>query len=203
MDEGMSKPMNAGEMSVTDSDDILNKIAAELVCKLSLKLPTDPVIANDGCIYEKRELVASNSDSGDSIEYKPCSQIKRVIDLLLDSGKIDDKYIKGSLVDDSQEKDTNAHNYSSIRSKAEGGDVDSMVELAELYLNGKCTDKDENTAYRWFKKASEQDCETSIARVGDCLLAGVGVEQDYQEGYMTLIESANEGGGEKVYFFLI
>lgn len=187
--------MNAGEMSVTDSDDILNKIASELVCKLSLKLPDDPVVAHDGCIYEKRELVASNSD-GDSMEYKPCSQIKRVIELLLDSGKIDDKFIKSS-VDDAQEKDTNAHNYSSIRTKAEDGDTDSMIKLAELYLSGEGVDQDEKASYRWFEKASENDCDTGTARVGDCLLSGLGVEQDYQEGYMTLIESANEGGGEK------
>ena len=199
MNEGsMSKPsVKVGEMAVTDSEDILNKIAAELVCKLSLKLPKDPIIANDGYIYEKRELMASNSDSGDSMKYKPCSQIKRVIELLIESGKIDDKYIKGSSVNDAQEKDTNTQNYSSIRSKAEGGDVDSMVELAELYLSGESIDKDEKAAYRWFEKASEQDCDTGIARVGDCLLAGVGVEQDYQEGYMTLVESANEGEGEK------
>jgi len=191
----------AGEMSESDSA-VLNKIAAELVCKLSLKLPTDPVIANDGCIYEKRELVASNSDSGDSIEYKPCSQIKRVIELLLDSGKIDDKYIKRNSVDDTQENDIGTQqNYSTIRSKAESGDADSMIKLAELYLIGKGTDKDEKAGYRWFEKASEQGCETSIARVADCLLAGLGEEQDYQEGYQTLIESASEGGGKYQYTF--
>jgi len=195
MGKDRSKPVNAGEMPVTDSD-ILNKIASELVCKLSLKLPTDdPVVANDCCIYERQELV-TNSD-GDSMEYRSCSQIKRVIDLLLSSGKIDDKYIKGSSVNDAQEKDTNTQNYSTIRTKAEGGDVDSMVELAELYLSGKGVDKDEKAAYRWFEKASEQECQTGIARVGDCLFAGIGVEQDYQEGYQTLIESASEEGGEK------
>ena len=202
MDEGMSKPINAGEMSVTDSDDILNKIAAELVCKLSLNLPTDdPVVADDGCIYERRELVA-NSTIEDSMEYKPCSQIKRVIELLLDSGKIDDKYIKRSSVDDTQEKDINTQNYSTIRTKAEGGDVDSMIELAELYLTGKGVDQDKKAAYRWFKKASEQDCITGTARVADCLLVGIGVEQDYQEGYQTLIESAIEGGGKYQYTFI-
>ena len=196
MDEGMSKPMNAGEMSGTDSDDILNKIAVELLCKLSLKLPDDPVVADDGCIYERRELVA-NSTIEDSMEYKPCSQIKRVIELLLDSGKIDDKYLPRS-VDDTQKKDTNTQNYSAIRTKAEEGDVDSMVELAELYLTGKGVDQDEKAAYRWFKKASE----AGIARVADCLLVGVGVEQDYQEGYQTLIESAIEGGGKYQYTFI-
>ena len=196
MDEDRSKPVKAGKMSVTDSDDILNKIASELVCKLSLKLPKDePVVANDGCIYERQELV-TNSDSGDRIEYTPCSQIKRVIELLLDSGEIDDKYLPRS-VDDTQEKDISTHNYSAIRTKAEEGDVDSMVELAELYLTG--IDQDEKAAYRWFKKASEQDCETGTARVGDCLLAGIGVEQDHQEGYMTLIELASEGGGKCQY----
>ena len=119
MDKDRSKPVNAGEMSVTDSD-ILNKIASELVCKLSLKIPTDdPVVSNDGCIYERQDLV-TNSD-GDSMEYRSCSQIKRVIDILLSSGKIDDKYIKGSSVNDTQEKDTNTQNYSTIRTKAEGG----------------------------------------------------------------------------------
>lgn len=162
----------------------INSIAAEL-CYQS-KLPVDPVIADDGIIYERHELESKANAKG----FYPSTQLKRVIEILIASGKLDEKYVEGRgkdiLESNASEDDVKSKqtiDLATIKAKAEEGDTDSMVELGELYLNGEVIQRDAKKAYYWFALASEQEHEMATARKADCLLAGLGVEQDKDGGH--------------------
>lgn len=210
-------PMNAANTNTAAADDskdpkdhtqdeafasCINSIAAEL-CDQS-KLPIDPVIADDGIIYE-RQTLESNANVG----FYPSSQLKRVIEILIASGKLDEKYVEGRgkdiLESNASEDDVKSKqtiDLATIKAKAEEGDTDSMVELGELYLNDEVMQRDTKTAYSWFALASEEEHEMATARKADCLLAGLGVKQDKDEGYQILVEASSEGSG-KPYFHLL
>ena len=168
----------------------INSIAAEL-CYQS-KLPVDPVIADDGIIYERHELESKANAKG----FYPSTQLKRVIEILIASGKLDEKYVEGNGNDILEEASNDNLDLATIKAQAEEGDTDSMVELGELYLIGEVIQQDAKKAYYWFALASEQEHEMATARKADCLLAGLGVEQDKDEGHQILVEAATEGSGE-------
>ena len=137
----------------------INSIAAEL-CYQS-KLPEDPVIADDGIIYERQELESKTNTKG----FYTSSQLKRVMQILHASGKLDEKYKNKQSID-----------LSTIKAKAEGGNAESMVELGELYLNGEVIQRDSKAAYSWFALASEeQEHELATGRKADLLISGLGV----------------------------
>jgi len=89
----------------------------------------------------------------------------------------------------------------STKAKAEEGDVESMIEVAKMYLFGEGTPKDEREAFHWFDKASNYS-ETAIAWVADCYLLGLGVGKDFDEGCDYLFDSASGDEGESNMFCL-
>lgn len=95
---------------------------------------------------------------------------------------------------------------SETKLKAEQGDVDQMVILARWYLFGEQdgVDLDLSEGYFWSKKAGDEDSMTGKAYQGFCLVRGLGVERDWEDGYELLIEAANQdldtaGRGKQMY----
>ena len=175
-----------------------DKIAAELLCKLSRKLPNDPVVADNGSIYERSELesaIDSYEGNGNPKEFYPSSQIKRVIELLVSSGDVDEKYLGGRDKEIKLEGEGGTNNPLAAGTPDEeiesnSKDASSLVELGELCLNGIGLGKDEKKAYHCFCAASEKGNELGTARKADCILAGLGVQRDHDEGYSELVEAA-------------
>ena len=89
--------------------------------------------------------------------------------------------------------------FASTKVKADNRDVDSMIDLAKMYLFGEGTTKDEREAFYWFDKASDYS-NIAIAWVADCYLLGLGVEKDFDEGCDYLFDSASEDEGESNMF---
>jgi len=185
-----------------------NQIAAVFLCRLCNKLPVDPVVWHDGLVYEKSELeffIKENEII--PIKYYPSSQIKHVLKLLIEGGNIDERYVGDrdkenepeGITNDSHAKNTTAKNeekhdghFSLVKAKADAGDASYMVELGELYLKGSGTPKDEQVGYHWFDLASNVQNELGTARKADCLLAGLGVQQNTAEGQTILTEAVLE-----------
>jgi TPR repeat protein len=90
-----------------------------------------------------------------------------------------------------------------LEREAEAGNADSMVALGELYLKGACNETDTQNAYRWFEQASEKAHALGTARKADCLLAGLGVQRDVEEGHRLLLQAASEDdSGKKAQMLL-
>ena len=86
-----------------------------------------------------------------------------------------------------------------LKAKVEDGNAKSMVELGELYLKGGY----EQQAYHWFNQAAEKENALGTARKADCLLSGLGVPQNVEEGGRILLQAANEDGSGKQASILI
>jgi len=190
-------------------DAMINKIAAELLCSICKKLPNEPVIGDDGCIYDRSKI--------DNQKAFPSWQIKRVVDILVSTGSVNEKYLwvddqadgvelqasaershsKGNAPEKKSEDEPDE--FQIIKVKAEKGDISGMLKLGELYLKG--TKDDEKKGYYWFDKASrevDEGHDIGIARKADCLIAGLGVNQNSKEGRHILVQSGNEDGSGKI-----
>ena len=168
-----------------DSHQEFNSIAAELICSIDKTLPIDPVVSLDGRIFD-RSAVDSTTP------FYPSPNIKRVIEIVVGSGRVDEKYLgrwarrRKTEVEEAIEK-------------AEAGDADSMVKVGERYLKGDGIDQDETKGYEWFCKASEKDHVVGTTRKADCLIVGIGVEQDKDGGHQILLDAIADGDpGEKM-----
>mmetsp|Transcript_22351 Transcript_22351/g.42197 ORF Transcript_22351/g.42197 Transcript_22351/m.42197 type:complete len:158 (+) Transcript_22351:489-962(+) len=100
----------------------------------------------------------------------------------------------GLIAKNSPDEDEEYHDghFSLVKAKADAGDASYMVELGELYLKGSGTPKDEQVGYHWFDLASNVQNELGTARKADCLLAGLGVQQNTAEGQTILTEAVLE-----------
>lgn len=176
--------------------DVLNDIARELLCPLSNTLPIDPVLCQDGLVYEREDLEAlrrqSRAYSVPLISQSPFhSKLKCIIEKIVSSGKIDDAYLGGwaEKKQASSESTTIENALDPYEATAEG-DTRRMVESGEMCLKGEVVERDEELAYAYFERASENDDQIGAIRKADCLLTGTGVTKDIQDGYQTLVEAA-------------
>lgn len=59
---------------------------------------------------------------------------------------------------------------------AESGDAEAQFRMGCRYLDGNGVNKDEQTAYEWFEKSAEQDCEKAVFKLADYF----NVRKDYE-----------------------
>jgi hypothetical protein len=179
-------------LTLGDMGEIWNEIARELLCPLTKTLAVDPVLCEDGFVYEREalELLRSKSNPFSVPLIAKCpfhSKLKFIIEKLVSSGEVNQEY----LAQWTEKRQTSIESAIIVRVKgAKEGDTRCMLELAEMYLNGDVVERDEKKAYGYFEQASEKDNEIGTARKADCLLTGTGVDKDFKEGQKTLIEAA-------------
>lgn len=68
-----------------------------------------------------------------------------------------------------------------------------MHSLANFYLNGVVTNKDEKLAFEWFSKAIDLGNINSLNSLGDLYLSGIGVEEDVLKAYNAYYKAAEFG----------
>ena len=136
-----ARDADADAVDLTDDDSpekkhkvALNAIAEELICPITQELPVEPVLAEDGRIYEKKDLLqwfgtdreAKSPTTGDIIgtTLKPAPQVRNTIEALVKSGAIEGEIAEAwtkKLADETRVKEW--------RAKAEGGDGYAMYCL--------------------------------------------------------------------------
>lgn len=79
--------------------------------------------------------------------------------------------------------------FAACEQEAKLGNEVSQISLGKLLLAGKGAAKDEAQAYFWFCKAAEQENELAKMWKGHCLLYGLGVQKNEDEG-TTLLDNA-------------
>ena len=81
--------------------------------------------------------------------------------------------------------------FEEIKAKAERGDAQSQYELGAAYSFSQLgLVADEVEAYKWFRKAAEQNLAPAQYNLGICYFKGDGVAKDYVEAYKWLLLAA-------------
>ncbi len=71
-----------------------------------------------------------------------------------------------------------------LTSKAERGDVEAMVELAEVYCGGKNVDQDDQICGMWMKRAAEKGHVRAQYMLGRMYELGLGMRADPVRAYI-------------------
>ena len=175
----------------------INDVAADLVCPITQELPIEPVMAEDGKIYEKKAILEWLSRDATSPVTRarmgsrllPAIQTRNTIEALVKSGAIGDELTtawKQKLADVKLVKEMHA--------KAEGGDGSAMYRLGGWCNSGmNGLTKDDVQARAWYERSAAARHPKGMAAFGECLLLGIGGPQDNALGLVNVTEAAYLG----------
>jgi hypothetical protein len=141
-----------------DRKALMRVLTENLICPETKKLPFNPVIDEDGLVYD--------SSAQDGI---PSVQHKNLILASIDNDMIDDR----RLVEDWDKKLAEKKQADSLMAKAEKGDVGAMIEVAQNFESGSNGFfKDLKEAFKWYDKARSNGSVLGMASVGEMLCEG-------------------------------
>ena len=175
----------------------MNSIADEWVCPISQELPIDPVMAEDGKIYERAAIAKwlaehqRSPSTGMAMGTKlvPSPQVRNTLEHLVESGAIDgDKAVawKTKLKHEQEVKE--------LRAKADAGDADAMNTLGVSYTCGNAgLVKDQAQARAWFERSAELGHPEGMASFAHKLLKGFGGPSDPALGLVYATRAAEAG----------
>jgi len=185
--------------------------AEHLVCAITHELPVDPVTAEDGFIYEEREIsewIRKKQADEDAVtsprtnapmgtKLLPAVQVRNAIKDLVRNGVID-----GDLAKQWKSSMDDRETVEKAKKRAEDGDADAMFNLGNWYRDGQfgLTRNDEES-YKWYKQAADLKDTRGMVAAGWRLVTGVGVEKNVSHG-MVLVASAAEMGSDCACFHL-
>ena len=184
----------------------INGVAAELRCPITQELPFDPVMAEDGKIYERKAILEwfSKKDrpispsTGAVIGKKllPAVQTKNTIEMLVKSGAI-----VGELATAWTEKLEDEKEVKEMRAKAEGGDGEAMCRLGAWYEYGdNGLEEDEAHARAWYERSAATRNPSGMAAAGEFLLCGQGGPQNTALGLVMVAQAAELGSNLGAFF---
>ena len=181
----------------------INDAAKEFVCPITQELPVQPVMAEDGKIYEREAIVewfkkkATSPSTNAAIGPKlvPVVQVRNTIESLIQTGAIE-----GEIVEAWQKRLEFEKRVKEMRAKAEGGDGEAMQWMGVSYTYGQSVAKDDAQARAWFERSAAARNPKGLASFGDCLLDGTGGPQDFALGLVNMTEAAYLGSDFGAYY---
>ncbi len=143
-------------------------------------------------------LVAAHPPAGDNYhnEYEALSEEeqaaaeKRAAEL---SGK---RPYRSPFARDPKEVAAEKIEFSTMKAKAEQGDLKAQYRMITLYGMGQGTKLDLTEAARWCRKAAERGHPGAQFYLGEMLRQGVGVSEDSREAFSWYLKSAQQGSAE-------
>ena len=177
---------------------------AELVCPITFSLPVDPVIAEDGKVYERsaieewlkqqRKSPVTNLAMGTKL--LPALQVKNMIRAMVTSGAL-----TGDKVDAWKLKLEEEEEVAETRRWAEAGEGRAMYNLGVWYeLGKKGLAEDFAKAFEWYEKSHEAGNAAGTSGLGGCYLDGVGVPKCFARGATLLSEAALRGSKHACFY---
>ena len=148
----------------------------DLICPITLALLFDPVVAEDGRIYERSAIeqhIKTMQESSSALKSPvtnepmgprlfPTHPIRSLIERMVDNDEI-----QGELLDAWKEKQKEKKDFEEDKAKAENGNVVAMRYLGSLYFFGEKGAKiDLLLANQWLQKASDLGDIPSMAMLG-------------------------------------
>ena len=156
----------------------MNSIADEWLCPITQELPINPVMAEDGKIYERaaieewlrKQQRSPNTGAAMGTKLITSPQVRNTLEHLVGSGAIDgDRAMawKAKLADERKLQE--------LRAAADVGDADAMYKLGRVFGEGKYgLARNFKQARGWFGSAAELDHVRGMACFGEYLLKGLG-----------------------------
>ena len=181
----------------------INDVAADLVCPITQELPFDPVMAEDGKIYERNAIVkwlgrertspVTRAHMGRRII--PAIQTKNTISTLIKSGAIE-----GEMAEAWQKRLADEKRVQELRAKAEGGDGDAMYLLGTWYGHGQYgLAKDAAQSRTWYERSAATRDPRGMTGFGVCLLLGYGGPKNTSLGWVYITDAAHPGSDLGAY----
>jgi TPR repeat protein len=193
------------------SDDELIAIAEPFICPITQELPVDPVIAEDGLTYERKDIEQWLGQSGTSpmtraamgSRLTPNCQAKNSIERMVRSGKLDCSNIATAW----KEKIKNEEEVEELKRKVERGPgkakalwVGAVLGLGDIYgygFNG--VEEDEPRAFALYQQAADEGSIPALRELGKSYIHGSGVDMNETMGVHLLTEAASKGNEESCY----
>ena len=169
----------------------------EFLCPITFSLPVDPVMAEDGNVYERsaieewlkqqRKSPVTNLAMGTKL--LPALRVKNMIRAMVASGAL-----TGDKVDAWKLKLEEEEEVAEMRRKAEAGDGWAMYNLGVCYELGELgLAEDAAKAFEWFEKSHEAGDAGGTSGLGYCYLVGEGVPKCPVRSAMLLGQAAERG----------
>jgi len=166
----------------------LEEAADEFVCPITQELPVDPVIAEDGRVYERSALSSwieqrtrqeakikspvTNEPMGAKL--LPAVQVRNLIKGMVTSGAL-----TGPKVDAWKMRIEEEAVVAALQRKAEDGDLNAMNDLGDAHrLGTKGLTENWNQAFRWYKRSADLDDPVGISSCAACYVLGKGCEKN-------------------------
>ena len=175
----------------------VDEAVAEFVCPITQSLPVDPVMAEDGMVYErsaiekwiKKHKRSPLTNEAVGTKLLPALQVKNMIRSMVKSGAL-----AGEKVDACKERLAEEEEVAEERRKAEAGDRGAMYMLGIWYQRGqKGLAKDEAKAFEWFTRSHEAGDAIGTSLLGTCYLYGGGIEPSHTTAVSLYTEAALGG----------
>lgn len=165
-----------------------NRTVSEFICAITHELPVDPVIAEDGQVYERRAIEAwiaqaaknnkpvrspnHNTEMGPRL--LPATQVRNAIEHLVRADAIN-----GPVADAWMKKIAFEGEVNAMVKRAETNDGDAMYNLGLWYNNGHHgLAVDSKKAVSWYQRGHNLGHATCTSALGLCYEEGVGVRRD-------------------------
>lgn len=161
------------QQQTPSAEPINQPLALEYICPIFKSLPVDPVMAEDGRIYERAAIEEHIMRQGNNVKSpltnEPMGskvfdavQVRNTIHHLIETQSISEDLIYSW----KRNKDVWDANR-----RAEAGDVTAMNQLATWYSYGcRGLPKDISKSYEWYKRASDLGCTNAMAALCKCFL---------------------------------
>lgn len=183
----------------------LNRVLQQFICPITKELLIDPVVAEDGKIYEKsaiEHLIGQNELIGSKLV--PVVHVRNTIESIIKSDAIFDiktrrkanKWLK---------KIANVQKIEQTKARAISGScAEAMITLGYWHTHGMNGFKrDDLEAFSWFRKAADCGHVKTMVLVGWCLLRNsgsiTGVPQNIPEALYYLTLAAQNGSDVGAY----
>ena len=168
---------------------------AELVCPITHLLPTEPVTAEDGRVYERRAIEEwlerqsrspwTNKYMGPSL--RPAPHISNMIRTMVESGAL-----TGPTTSEWQQLIEAERSVKALEAKCETGCSLSMYELGGLYASNEHL-KDDKKAFHWFEKSFKKCNWSATTMIGQFTIEGRGTDPNVPYGMMYLMMAGHQG----------
>ena len=175
--------------------------AEELICPITFELPVDPVMAEDGRVYERHaiedwiarpgELKSPTANTPMGPRLFPARQVRNIIERMVRTGSI-----SGPKAEAWSKKLAGEEEVKAMRARAEGGDAEAMRMLGYCYCRGEMgLAEDSKQAADWWQRGHDLGHATCTADLGACYARGEGVEMNKTYA-VHLFSIAAKGGSE-------
>ena len=181
----------------------MDEAIAKLICPLTKSLPIDPVMAEDGRVYERsaimqfltQQLKSPTTGRAMGAYLVTAHSIRDMIRGMVESGAL-----TGEKLGAWTTRLANEERMAQMRRKADAGDGFAMYELGAAYHHGgKGFDQNLALAVEWYGKSRDAGDLSGTAALGQCYAESVGVRQCKVRASMLLGIAADQGSQAAAY----